>query len=235
MSAPARVVLGCGVVGLLLVVVNALLIPSDLGDALAVFQRSSVLAGVMAVGLMLVAVLWSRANPPTRERVNLEGQQGFDLDSELPEPLRLELAWASHQLLKATPAASVMLVWDGKVLLRRGVLGESPFQLGPILTRAQEQQQAIALVNLTLYPGRTEFSYLPQNIPALVVQPMGQRGWLLVAGWSVRCFSSSDELWISGVAEKLRIALEATGAVALAELDQVDQTPAASQRESQEL
>ena len=112
MPTAARVVLGCGVVGLLLVVINALLIPSDLGGALPVFQRSSVLAGVMAVGLMLVAVLWSRANPTTRDRVSLEGEQGFQLSEELPNSLRMELAWASHQLLKATPAASVLLIWE---------------------------------------------------------------------------------------------------------------------------
>ena len=109
MTTPARVVLGCGVVGLLLVVINALLIPGDLGNALPVFQRSSVLAGVMAVGLMLVAVLWSRANPTATDRVNLNGKQGFQLKPELSEALRLELAWASHQLLKATPASSKFL------------------------------------------------------------------------------------------------------------------------------
>ena len=66
MPSQARVVLGCGVVGLLLAVINPLLIPADLGSALPIFQRASVLAGVMAVGLMLVAVLWTRANPATR-------------------------------------------------------------------------------------------------------------------------------------------------------------------------
>ena len=214
MPSQARVVLGCGVVGLLLVVINALLIPSDVGSALPVFQRSSVLAGVMAVGLMLVAVLWTRANPISRERVTLEGPQGFELKDNLPEALRLELAWASHQLLKATPAASVLLIWDETELLRRGVLSAKPFVPGPIVQRAQQQQQTVALVNLTLYPGRSEFSYFPENIPAVVVEPLGQRGWLLVAGWSVRCFSRSDELWITGLAEKLRTALEVEPAVA---------------------
>ena len=135
MPSQARVVLGCGVVGLLLVVINALLIPADLGSALPIFQRASVLAGVMAVGLMLVAVLWTRANPATRERVSLEGPQGFELTEGLPESVRLELAWASHQLLKATPAASVLLVWDGNELMRRGVLSSKPFAPGPIVQR----------------------------------------------------------------------------------------------------
>ena len=209
MPSQALVVLCCGVVGLLLVVINALLIPSDVGSALPVFQRSSVLAGVMAVGLMLVSVLWTRANPIGRERVSLEGPQGFELKDNLPEALRLELAWASHQLLKATPAASVLLIWDETELLRRGVLSTKPFVSGPIVQRAQQQQQTVALVNLTLYPGRNEFSYFPEKIPAVVVEPLGQRGWLLVAGWSVRCFSRSDELWMTGLAEKLKTELEA--------------------------
>ena len=209
MPSQARVVLGCGVVGLLLVVINSLLIPVDLGSALPIFQRASVLAGVMAVGLMLVAVLWTQANPTTRERVSLEGPQGFELNEGLPEGIRLELAWASHQLLKATPAASVLLVWDQNELMRRGVLTSKPFEPGPIVQRAREKQQTVGLVNLTLYPGRSEFAYFPENTPAVVVEPLGARGWLLVAGWSVRCFSRSDEIWIKGVAEKLRTALEA--------------------------
>lgn len=235
MPTAARVVLGCGVVGLLLVVINALLIPSDLGGALPVFQRSSVLAGVMAVGLMLVAVLWSRANPTTRDRVSLEGEQGFQLSEELPNSLRMELAWASHQLLKATPAASVLLVWDGKELLRRGVLSQLPFAPGPILERAQQQGQSVALVNLTLYPGRSEFSYLPTNIPALVVEPLAERGWLLVAGWSVRCFSRSDELWITGLAEKLRTELEGADLDQVTGLNQAAQTQGEFSHENQEL
>ena len=235
MPSQARVVLGCGVVGLLLVVINALLIPADLGSALPIFQRASVLAGVMAVGLMLVAVLWTRANPTTRERVSLEGPQGFELTAGLPESIRMELAWASHQLLKATPAASVLLVWDGNELMRRGVLSSKPFAPGPIVQRAREQQQTIGLVNLTLYPGRSEFAYFPENTPAVVVEPLGTKGWLLVAGWSVRCFSRSDEIWIKGVAEKLRTALEPLDYDPRDQPNQADQTPASSAPENQAL
>ena len=235
MPSQARVVLGCGVVGLLLVVINSLLIPVDVGSALPIFQRASVLAGVMAVGLMLVAVLWTRANPTTRERVSLEGPQGFELNEGLPEGIRLELAWASHQLLKATPAASVLLVWDQNELMRRGVLTSKPFEPGPIVQRAREQQQTVGLVNLTLYPGRSEFAYFPENTPAVVVEPLGARGWLLVAGWSVRCFSRSDETWIKGVAEKLRTALEQLDCDPMAQLNQADQTPTSSAPENQEL
>ena len=65
-------------------------------------------------------------------------------------------------------------------------------------------------LNLILsLPLLLSLSYFPDDIPAVVIEPLGQRGWLLVAGWSVRCFSRSDELWITGLAEKLRTALEA--------------------------
>ena len=64
------------------------------------------------------------------------------------------------------------------------------------------------MVNLALYPGRDEFAALPAGLPALVVQPIGSDGLLLLGGWSPRCFSRSDELWLEGWARKLRTSLE---------------------------
>jgi hypothetical protein len=54
-----------------------------------------------------------------------------------------------------------------------------------------------------------EFACLPEGLPALVVQPIGSEGLLLLGGWSPRCFSRSDELWLEGWALKLRTSLEA--------------------------
>ena len=39
-------------------------------------------------------------------------------------------------------------------------------------------------------------------------QPIGTDGVLLLAGWSPRCFSRSDEAWLAGWGQKLRTALE---------------------------
>ena len=92
--------------------------------------------------------------------------------------------------------------------MSRGLLGHGPFLLGPIGQRALATGKAISMVNLALYPGRDEFAALPAGLPALVVQPIGSDGLLLLGGWSPRCFSRSDELWLEGWARKLRTSLE---------------------------
>jgi hypothetical protein len=210
MGTAARLTLAAGVLGLGLSIANQLTAP-ELNPAL---ERAAVLASLLAVGLMLVAILWTRAMPVAPERVALEGDQGLLLEGDLPEPLRQELAWGSQMLLTATPAAALLLQWRGRTLLRRGVLAPSDaaFVPGAICRRAWDTQRAIGLVNLTLYPGREEFRGLPEGIPSVIVQPLGQEGVLLLAGWSPRCFSRSDEAWLEGWALKLRTALEPIGA-----------------------
>ena len=199
MGLAARLCLAAGVLGLLLCVLNQLT-AQELSPAL---ERADVLASFLAVGLMLVAILWTRAVPLAPERVALEGQQGLELAAELPEALRQELGWGSQMLLTATPAASVLVHWQGRTLLRRGLLAEPGFEPGPTCLRARERGKAIHLVDLKLYPGREEWSALPAAIPSVLVQPLADQGWLLVGGWSPRCFSRSDETWIAGWAARL--------------------------------
>jgi len=203
----AKLVIACGTLGLLLTTVNSLTLSSELQIIDPAFGRSSVLAGVMAVGLILVGVIWTKANPAPRDRVKLEGMEGLEFAESLSSEFKKELAWGSAMLLLATPAASVLLIWEGKVLLRRGLLGIEPFKSGPILNKALEKEQQISLVNLELYPGASEFAYLPQPLPAVLVTPLDQKGWLVIGGWSVRCFSRSDERWAQGWADKIKTEL----------------------------
>jgi hypothetical protein len=205
MGRAARLCLAAGVLGLLLCVLNQLLAP-ELNPAL---ERASVLASLLSVGLMLVAILWTRAMPLAPERVALPGAEGLELLDGMPDALRQELGWGSQMLLTATPAAAVLLHWRGATLLRRGVLAEDPFTPGTICARAWSTGRAINLVDLKLYPGRAEFAGLPEAIPSVIVQPLGSEGVLLLAGWSPRCFSRSDEAWLEGWSRKLRTPLEA--------------------------
>jgi len=89
------------------------------------------------------------------------------------------------------------------------VLNETTFTPGAICERAWSTGRAIGLVNLKLYPGRAEFTGLPAGIPSLIVQPIGTEGVILLAGWSPRCFSRSDEAWLEGWSRRLRTPLEA--------------------------
>lgn len=196
---PARVTLGAGIGALLLVVVNQALAP----EITPPLERASVLAGVLAVGLMLVATLWTRAVPEAAARIPLEGREGLELRSGLPVAVAEELGWGSQMLLTATPAASLVVVWDGVPLLRRGMLGSGHFTPGELCARARTRQSAISLVDLRLYPGRSEFDGLLPGLPAVVVQPLLDRGWVVVGGWSARCFSRSDLQWLEGWAQRL--------------------------------
>lgn len=215
----ARVSLSAGVLLLLLAVGNVF--TAEAIDP--TLQRAEVLAGMAAVGLMLVAVLWTRAQPLAPTAVELPGEQSLKLLPELSELCRTELAWGSHLLLTATSAATILVAWDGHVLLRRGLvpetlliddqdsaIGES-FTPGPICERAQRQGQLVSLVKTALYPGRTEFDPVLPGLPAVMVQPLGDRGWVVLGGWSERCFSRSDERWFTGWCERLRTTLETNG------------------------
>lgn len=196
---PARVSLGTGAVGLLLVVFNQLTAPLPEPPLV----RASVLAALFAVGLMVVAVLWTRAVPEAAERVDLQGDEGLELAPGLPRQLLQDLGWGSQMLLTASPAAVVLVMWRGEVLLRRGLLGSIPFIPGPICARALERGQAISLVNLALYPGRAEFDTLLPGLPAVLIQPIADQGLVLLGGWSTRCFSRSDLVWVEGWAQRL--------------------------------
>jgi hypothetical protein len=202
MSLPlqARVVLAIGLGGLVLTVINQLSSP-QLDPSL---ERASVLASLLAVVLMVVAALWQRVDPPASYRADLTGKEGWDLAKGLPEEMVAELGWGSSMVLTATPAA-VLLLHDGeRILLRRGLLGAETFVPGPICSQALTRQRSISLVDLKHYPGRAEFDSLLPGLPAVVVQPIGEKGLLLVGGWTARCFSQADLRWIEGWAGKLK-------------------------------
>ena len=204
MPTPARVVLAWGVVLLVLTLVNARLAEAITPE----LQRAEVLSGMTAVGLMLVAVLWTRADPSQAPRRDLQGDQGLVLDEDIDDPTRDELGWGSHMLLTASPAATVLVYWDQRVLLRRGLLRDEEFQPGAICQRAMDRNTTISLVNTTLFPGRHEFDPLVKDLPAVMICPIGPRGVVVLGGWSERCFSRSDEQWLKGWAERLRTSLE---------------------------
>ena len=148
-----------------------------------------------------------RASPRNPETVDLGGEQGFVLSSDLADTVRAEMAWGSHQFLTATSAATILIFWNGSVLLRRGLLGSGDFVPGDICRRSQRKKELVSLVKTALYPGKEEFDPVLPGLPSVMVQPLGQSGWIVLGGWSERCFSRSDERWLSGWAERLKTTL----------------------------
>ena len=117
--------------------------------------------------------------------------------------LQYELAWGSQQILTATAASTILIYWDKNVILRRGLITTKSFIPGEICNRALEQQRLISLVNTELFPGRQEFDCVLENLPAVIVYPLTNRGLIIVGGWSKRSFTNSDEKWITGWSDKI--------------------------------
>ncbi|XHX78867.1 MAG: cofactor assembly of complex C subunit B [Stenomitos frigidus ULC029] len=167
-------------------------------------SRSDALGIIVSAVLILTGLLWQQAQPRTPDRVDLIGDEGFELDPALPDALKTELAWASHLLLTNTVTRSLTIWYDGKILLRRGILSAKRDVIpGPILQRVLEKQTPVYLVALKVYPGRIEFDYLPENTQGVICQPLGQRGAMILGANAPRSYTRQDEKWISAIADKL--------------------------------
>jgi hypothetical protein len=159
--------------------------------------------------LILVGLIWQQIQPRSPDTVTLIGEQGFQLDSNLPETIKTELAWASHLLLTNTVTRSLVVYYDDKTILRRGILGNKQDVVpGAIVQRVLQQQKPVYLVNLNLYPGKVEFDYLPGNTQGLICQPLGEKGVLILGANAPRSYTKQDEKWIEGIADKLAESLK---------------------------
>lgn len=189
-----------GSLGGVLLLINRVLTP-DLLDSQA---RSDALGVILSAVLILTGLLWQQIQPRSPDAVELIGEQGFELKPDLPEFVKTELAWASHLLLTNTVTRSLVVYYQGEVLLRRGVLGNNPtVNPGPILQRVLEKQKPVYLVNLALYPGRIEFDYLPENTQGVICQPLGNQGVLILGANAPRSYTKQDENWVEGIGDKL--------------------------------
>ncbi len=189
-----------GVLGGTLLMVNRLLTveltPSQ--------GRSDVLGVMISAVLILTGLLWQQFQPAPPERVQLIGEEGFELCSDLPDLVKTELAWASQWLLMNTAGRSLVIYYQGKVLLRRGILGpKATVNPGPIVQRVLEKGQPIYLVNLTIYPGKIEFDYLPENTQGVICQPLGDQGVMILGANAPRSYTQQDERWIEAIADKI--------------------------------
>ncbi|MFM2312108.1 MAG: hypothetical protein RLZZ04_1384 [Cyanobacteriota bacterium] len=193
-----------GGLGGFLLLVNRLL-TAQITDSQA---RSDALGVIEGAVLILVGLLWQQIQARTPDTVDLIGESGLELDFELAESAKTELAWASHLLLTNTVTRSLVVYYDGKTLLRRGVLGKNPqVTPGAILERVIAKTKPVYLVNLNLYPGKVEFDYLPENTQGVICQPIGQQGVLILGANAPRSYTKKDEQWIAGIADKLAVTL----------------------------
>ena len=167
-------------------------------------ERAQVLAAISSIIIILIGLLFNRINPASGLKAELKGDIKFIYDKNLPKDISEELAWGSEAILTATGAASILINKEGKNILRRGIFTDKDFLPGETCKRALKEMKLISLVNLEFYPGRDEFNEFCPNIPSILIIPINKNSFILIGGWSTRCFTKSDEKWISKWSNKLK-------------------------------
>ena len=168
-------------------------------------ERAQILASISSIVIILIGFLFQRISPLSGEKVALQGDNAFIYDPSTPKELLNELAWGSETVLTSTAAASILISNKGKNILKRGIVSDKNFIPKDICIRCLKENKLISLVNTKYYPGSDEFDDFCKDIPSILIVPVNKECFILVGGWSSRCFTKSDEKWITNWSRKLEV------------------------------
>ena len=166
-------------------------------------ERAQVLAAVASLIIILIGFLFKQFEPLAGEKVDLKGENKFLFDKSIPDQVIDELAWGSEAILTSTAAAAILIHNDGVNILIRGITSSNEFKPGETCLRSIKDMKLISLANTKFYPGRDEFSNFCADIPSILVVPINSKAFILIGGWSAKCFTKSDEKWINNWSKKI--------------------------------
>ena len=166
-------------------------------------ERAQVIAAIASLIIILIGFLFKQFEPLAGEKANLKGENKFIFDKNIPNEVIDELAWGSEAILTSTAAAAILIHNDGVNILRRGITSSNEFSPGDTCLRSIKDMKLISLANTKFYPGRDEFSDFCPEIPSILVVPINAKAFILIGGWSAKCFTKSDEKWINNWSKKI--------------------------------
>ena len=166
-------------------------------------ERAQVIAAIASLIIILIGFLFKQFEPLAGEKANLKGENKFIFDKNIPNEVIDELAWGSEAILTSTAAAAILIHNDGVNILRRGITSSNEFSPGDTCLRSTKDMKLISLANTKFYPGRDEFSDFCPEIPSILVVPINAKAFILIGGWSAKCFTKSDEKWIKNWSKKI--------------------------------
>ena len=166
-------------------------------------ERAQVLAAVASLIIILIGFLFKQFDPLAGEKAALKGENKFLFDKNVPDKVIDELAWGSEAILTSTAAASILIHNDGVNILRRGIISNNEFIPGETCLKSINDMKIISLANTKFYPGREEFFNFCPDIPSIIIVPINKKSFILIGGWSSKCFTKSDEKWINNWAKKI--------------------------------
>ena len=166
-------------------------------------ERAQVLAAIASLIIILIGFLFKQFEPLAGEKAALKGENKFLFDRNMPDEVIDELAWGSEAILTSTAAAAILIHNDGVNILRRGITSSNDFKPGETCLRSIKDMKLISLANTKFYPGRDEFFNFCAEIPSILVVPINSKAFILIGGWSAKCFTKSDEKWINNWSKKV--------------------------------
>jgi len=166
-------------------------------------ERALVLAAIASLIIILIGFLFKQFQPIVGEKAVLKGENKFLFDKNMPDEVIDELAWGSEAILTSTAAAAILIHNDGVNILRRGITSSNDFKPGETCLRSIKDMKLISLANTKFYPGRDEFFNFCAEIPSILVVPINSKAFILIGGWSAKCFTKSDEKWINNWSKKI--------------------------------
>ena len=166
-------------------------------------ERAQVLAAIASLIIILIGFLFKQFEPLAGEKAALKGENNFLFDRNMPDEVIDELAWGSEAILTSTAAAAILIHNDGVNILRRGITSSNDFKPGETCLRSIKDMKLISLANTKFYPGRDEFFNFCAEIPSILVVPINSKAFILIGGWSAKCFTKSDEKWINIWSKKI--------------------------------
>ena len=166
-------------------------------------ERAQVLAAIASLIIILIGFLFKQFQPIAGEKAVLKGENMFLFDKNMPDEVIDELAWGSEAILTSTAAAAILIHNDGVNILRRGITSSNDFKPGETCLKSIKDMKLISLANTKFYPGRDEFFNFCSEIPSILVVPINSKAFILIGGWSAKCFTKSDEKWINNWSKKI--------------------------------
>ena len=166
-------------------------------------ERAQVVAAIASLIIILIGFLFKQFEPLAGEKVDLKGKNMFLFEKNIPDEVIDELAWGSQAILTSTAAASILIHNDGVNILKRGITSGNDFIPGETCLRSIKDMKLISLANTKFYPGKDEFLNFCPNIPSVLVVPINKKSFILIGGWSAKCFTKSDEKWINNWSKKI--------------------------------
>ncbi|CAL1357255.1 unnamed protein product [Linum trigynum] len=187
---------------------------APVADASSSQSRADLLTLGLAVTSILTGLVWLTIKPKSISVVNPLGVECRMISSRLPDPSIAELLWVWESLSSVTCCRSLVVVYDRTCILQIGVAAESSGGEAQVVDAARLSEGSVYqgvmksgsqsyLANLSLYPGRSELPFLPSNTQAVILQPLGDKGIVIIGGDMIRGFTNADQAWITYLGEKL--------------------------------